>query len=165
MRTRAVIVVFLVPILTACASVFHGTRRRIDVFSEPAGATVSAGDQSTTTPGTLSLPRKAKSVEVRIAKDGYKPKTIRLVRKTSGAVWWNAGWILAGAGLGAAATQGSVLSGSGSSGDAVLVAGIGLAGVGFAVDYANGAAYRLEPATLAVRLEPEAPSPKASTGQ
>lgn len=151
-------ILILCPLLsaTACASILHGTRQRIDVFSEPAGATVSAGDQSTMTPGTLSLPRKAESVEVRIVKDGYKAKTIRLVRQTSGAVWWNVGWILAGAGLGAAATQGSILSGSGSSGDAILIGGIGLAGVGFVVDFTNGAAYRLEPARLVVKLEPEA---------
>lgn len=158
-RKYGLIFVFLLS-ATGCASVFHGTKQRIAVFSEPAGATASVGDQRITTPGTLVLPRRAKSVEVRIVKDGYVAKTIRLDRKISGTVWWNAGWIVAGAALGAAATQGGVLSGSsGNSGDAILVGGIGLGGLGFFVDFKSGAAYRLEPATLVVKLEREEPRP------
>ena len=142
---------------TGCASIFHGTSQRIDVFSDPPGATVSTGGQRITTPGTLVLPRKAESVEVRIEKEGYDPKMVRLVRKVSGNVWWNAGWIVAGAALGLAATQSSVLSGSSNSGDAIFLGGVAVGGLGFLVDFKSGAAYRLEPATLVVKLEREEP--------
>jgi len=144
---------------TSCASLLHGTKQRIQVFSEPPGATASAGDQHITTPGELVLPRKSISIEVRVAKQGYVPKTVRLIRRVSGAVWWNAGWVVAGAALGLAVTQADALSGSSGSGDAILLGGVGLGGLGFFVDFQSGAAYRLEPAILTVKLEPEGQGP------
>lgn len=146
---------------TGCASIFHGASQRIEVFSDPPSATATAGDKRITTPGTIVLPRKAESVEVRIEKEGYTPKTVRLARRVSGAVWWNVGWIAAGVALGLGAAQASLLSGSsGNSGDGFVLGGIGVGGLGFLIDFKSGAAYRLEPATLVVKLEREPqPSP------
>jgi len=91
------------------------------------------------------------------------PKTVRLARKVSGAVWWNAGWIVAGGALGLAAAQASVLSGSSNnSGDAISLGGIGVGGLGFLIDYKSGAAYRLEPARLAVKLDRDETRPSPS---
>ena len=143
-----------------CGSIFHGTSQRIQVVTDPPGATASAGTERVTTPGTLHLSRKARSAEIRIEKEGYVPKTVRLARRVSGLVWTNLGWGVAGAFLDFAYAQASVLTASRSSGenrDDLMVAGFGLAGLGFAIDFTSGGAYRLEPRTVVARLEREQP--------
>lgn len=88
--------IFQAPVLLAlslaaggCASVLHGTRQKVEVFTDPPGATATAGDQQVTTPGVLKLPRKVKSTQIRIEKEGFAPKTVVLERRTSGLVWLN----------------------------------------------------------------------------
>jgi hypothetical protein len=127
--------------LTGCATVFHGTRQKVDVFTDPPGATAVVRDQRITTPGTLNLPRKAKLTEVRIEKEGYAPKTVGVA---AGAV----------AGSGSSAIFG--LSSGGAAAGGVLAPT-----VLFASDYGIGGAYRLVPSKLVLRLEPLA-SPAAA---
>ncbi len=155
---RLVPVLLALPILSGgCASVFHGTRQKIEIFTEPPGATATAGDQQVTTPGVLKLPRKVKNTEIRIEKEGFAPKTVLLERRTSGLVWLNLIGVPAGVAAGA-------IGGAASSGDswaglnnaaAGAVAGSALVpATGFWMDFQNGGAYRLEPARVVVRLEP-----------
>lgn len=144
---------------SGCATVFHGTRQRVEIFTEPAGASATADGQSVMTPGVLVLPRKAKNLEIRIEKEGYTPKTVTLRRETSGAVWWNFMGIATGAAAGAAfgdstsgSTQGIGPNTAGASG--AVIGGAVAPAIGFATDYSNGAAYRQSPATVVVKLTP-----------
>ncbi|HEY6148761.1 MAG TPA: hypothetical protein VIZ69_13725, partial [Thermoanaerobaculia bacterium] len=86
---QATVLLALSLVAGGCASVFHGTRQKVEVFTDPPGAIATAGDQSVTTPGVLKLPRKIKNTEIRIEKEGFAGKTIRLERRTSGLVWLN----------------------------------------------------------------------------
>ena len=139
-----------------CASVFHGIRQKVEVFTDPPGATATAGDQRVTTPGVLKLPRKVKNTEIRIEKEGFISKTVVLERRTSGLVWLNFVGIPAGVfGVGGAAASGSSgFSGVDRARSGAIIGGVGLPAVGFLIDYGNGAAYRLDPARVVVRLEP-----------
>ena len=138
-----------------CASVLHGTRQKVEVFTDPPGATATAGDQQVTTPGVLKLPRKVKNTEIRIEKEGFVSKTVVLERRTSGLVWLNFVGIPAGFfGVGGAAASGSDLSGIDRARNGAIVGGVGLPALGFLTDYGNGAAYRLDPARVVVRLDP-----------
>ncbi len=149
-----------------CASVIHGTTQRIEVITAPEGAVATADGQTVTTPGVLRLHRKAKLIEIRVEKEGYLPRIVHLTRVTSDAVWWNfveiPVGIVAGGAAGANATNdGGWFSGLAGAVYGGAAGGIGLTGIGFAVDYANGAAYRLEPAKVVVRLEPVEVTPVA----
>lgn len=135
-----------------CATVFSGTTQRIEVFTEPSGATVTAGDQQIVTPGVLKLRRKEKNLEVRIELAGYESRTIALSRKQNGLVWLNMVGVPAGVIGGLSATQDQD-SWFGEPAAAVG-AGAGLSGLGFGIDYSTGAAYKLDPAKIVVKLEP-----------
>ena len=139
---------------SGCASVFHGTRQKVEIFTDPPGATATAGDQQVTTPGVLHLPRKVKNTEIRIEREGYASKIVTLERRTSGLVWLNVVGIPAGVVGGySTASHSGILGGYNESvtGGAVGAAATGL---GFLVDYGSGGAYRLDPARIVVRLEP-----------
>jgi hypothetical protein len=154
-RLSGVPLVFGLSLLAGgCASVFHGTRQKVEVFSDPPGATATAGDQRVTTPGVLSLPRKVKHTEIRIEKEGFASKIVVLERRTSGLVWLNVVAIPAGVVVGySTANHDGILGGYNESitGGA---AGVAETGFGFLIDYGSGAAYRLDPAKVVVRLEP-----------
>ena len=142
-----------------CASVFHGTRQSVEVFTEPTGATATVGDQHVTTPGVLKLPRKVKNTEIRIEKEGFAAKTIRLERRTSGLVWLNFIGIPVGfvggayAGMGTSNDNGW-FGGLENAGRGAVIGGVSFPGLGFLADYQSGAAYRLDPARVVVRLDP-----------
>lgn len=153
-----------------CATILHGPNQSVEVVTAPEGARASALGRTVTTPGVLRLPRKAEHVEIRIDKEGFEPRIVRLERTTSGAVWWNfvevPVGVVSGGAAGAAMTSGegwfSGLTGAVYGGAA---AGAGLTGIGFAIDYANGAAYRLTPTRVVVRLEPIAVEPTGTFGR
>ena len=153
-----------------CATVVNGTRQKIEVISEPPGATASALGQQVTTPGTLLLPRKAKTLEIKVEKEGYEPRTIALRRVTSGLVYLDFIAIPAGIVGGAAAGAGlsndhGWFAGWTEAAYGAAAGGVGLSGAAFAIDYANGSAYRLEPAKVVVRLEALAPAQAAASGE
>lgn len=136
----------LVLALGGCATVFHGPRRKVQIFTEPEGATATVDGQSVTTPGVLVLPCKARNAEIRIEKEGYAPRTFVLACGTSSAVWWSFVGVAGGAAAGAlAGDANSSKTGSLSSPAA-----------GFGLDYATGAAYPFEPALVVVKLAPAA---------
>jgi hypothetical protein len=169
LRFPFVPVLLALPLLAGgCASVIHGTRQKVEIFTDPPGATATAGNQQVTTPGVLKLPRKEKNTVIRIEKPGFAPKTVALERRTSGLVWLNLVGIPAGV-VGGAYT-GEASSGRsdwGALGDmgkgAVVGAGV-IPGVEFWTDFQNGAAYRLDPARIVVRLEPAVSSASAREG-
>jgi len=158
--------IFQAPVLLAlwiaaegCASVLHGTRQKVEIFTDPPGATATVGDQHVTTPGVLKLPRKVKNTEIRIEKDGFAAKTIRLERRTSGLVWLNFIGIPVGVYGGAYAGMASSndngwFGGLENAGKGAVIGGASFPGLGFLADFQSGAAYRLDPARVVVRLDP-----------
>ena len=78
--------ILLVVCLTGCASGFVGARQRIPVTSEPAGASVHLvceGFESSwgVTPTSILISPEAERCSVTIAKKGYDPATVTLVRR------------------------------------------------------------------------------------
>jgi hypothetical protein len=157
--------VALAPLASGCATVIHGTRQNVRVETDPPGATASAGDQRITTPGVLKLKRKEKALEIVVEKEGYETRRVALTRKDSGWQWLNmigipAG-IVAGASVGHTNDEGLDFSGAATG---AVVGGVVLSGAGFLIDYGDGAAYKLDPPLVVVRLEPvPAPASPSTT--
>ncbi len=142
-----------------CGTIFNGPNQKIEVFTEPPGATVTAGSQQILSPGVLKLARK-EALAVLIEHPGFKARTVVLTRKNNGTVWVDLASVAAGALLGAAVAASVSADSSGSvtiSPEAgALVGGI-VGGTGLAVDYLTGAGFRLEPARIVVTLLPDDP--------
>lgn len=87
---RSVLVVVLMAgVLTACATIMHGSSQELSIASSPSGARVLVdGSNAGTTPFVANLRRKDKHV-IRIEMDGYEPFEMPIVRATSGWVWGN----------------------------------------------------------------------------
>jgi len=129
-RTRVLRALFIsagVLSLGACATVTRGSTDAWEITSEPSGAKVetSNGHQCSATPCAIKMSRKSEFVAT-ITKPGYKPATVTVTHKTSGA--------------GAAGIAGNVLVG-------------GIIGIG--VDAVTGASQDLVPNPAHVILEPE----------
>ena len=137
-----------------CATVFRGTRQKVEIFTDPPGATAIAGDQRITTPGTLRLARKEKLTEVRIEKAGYQTRIVTIERRADGLVLLNM------IGIPAGALAGGVIGSKTGSGwlgnleDGVAYGGLIAPAAAFATDYQTGAAYRLVPDKVVVKLAP-----------
>ena len=122
---------------TGCATVLHGSHQKVPVETDPPGATASADGQTITTPGVLKLERRRKIVVVIVEKEGYISRRLALSRREWGLERTNWAFGLVGGTL--------------TSSFAGVVA-LPLVAVG--IDYATGAAYRLEPSKIVLRLEP-----------
>jgi hypothetical protein len=84
-----VAVVLLAGVISACATIMHGSSQELSVASTPTGARVLVdGSESGKTPFVANLRRKDKHV-IRIEMDGYQPFEMPIVRETSGWVWGN----------------------------------------------------------------------------
>lgn len=110
---------------TACATVTRGSNTAWEVQSEPSGAKVetSNGHQCPATPCSIKMPRKSEFTAT-LTKPGYKPATVTVTNKVSGA-------------------------GGGAMAGNVLVGGI----IGAGVDAATGAMLDLTPNPAKVTLE------------
>jgi predicted small secreted protein len=76
-------------VLTACASIMHGTSQDVGISSSPTGASVTVDNMmKAQTPFVAKLSRKDNHV-IHIATDGYAPADLTLTRSTSGWVWGN----------------------------------------------------------------------------
>jgi predicted small secreted protein len=76
-------------VLTACASIMHGTSQDVGISSSPTGASVTVDNMmKAQTPFVAKLSRKDNHV-IHIAADGYAPADLTLTRSTSGWVWGN----------------------------------------------------------------------------
>lgn len=82
--------------LSGCASIVHGTRQKIAVSTNPTGATVSDGETTVQSPGTMNLKRNQDYI-LTITKPGYETETVKITHVISGAV---AGNLLAGGFIG-----------------------------------------------------------------
>ena len=150
----------LAPLLSGCATVLHGTRQDVRVETDPPGATASVGDQKITTPGVLRLKRKEKALEIVVEKDGYETRRVALTRKNSGWQWLNMIGIPVGIGVGA--VQGAnhtgesadLSTGITNTATGAVIGGVVLSGAAFLIDNGNGAAYKLDPPLVVLRLEP-----------
>jgi hypothetical protein len=144
---------------TGCATVLHGSRQNVRVETDPPGATASAVGRKITTPGVLKLPRKEKTLEVLVEKDGYVSRRVTLTRKASGAGWANLLFMPAGAAIGASfccdtSSDASVLELMvGRRAAQAFIAGVALPAAAFVIDSTIGGAYRLDPPTIVLRLE------------
>ena len=94
MHTRPFSLVFLLAgtalLLSSCATLLHDNHQSVRIFSTPGEAQVTVDDLfHLTTTGTVNLSRLTDHIAV-IEKDGYEPATVRIERRMSGWVWWNA---------------------------------------------------------------------------
>ena len=157
----------LAPFLSGCATVIHGTHQDVRVETDPPGATAWAGGQRITTPGVLNLKRKEKALEIVVEKEGYETRRVAMTRKDSGWDWLNTIGIPAGIGVGGAIghrSDSGFLAFEGAATGAVI-GGAVLSGAGFLIDNGNGAAYKLDPPLVVLRLEPvPAPASPPPTG-
>jgi hypothetical protein len=150
--------------LFGCATLIHGSKQTIHVETDPSGATVTVLGERHTSPVDLVLPRRTEDAEVVIEKEGYVSKKIALTRGTSKNTWLNF------LGLPAGAVAGAAIGGNGKSGfeelgsgmAGLVVGAFALPGAFFAVDAATGAIHRLDPPSIAVRLEPAPASPSVA---
>ena len=159
-RTPVALVVATLGLLAqGCATIISGPNQNVPVFTNPPGATVTAGGQRIVSPGVLKLPRKDEGTTVTIELDGYETKTFVMSRKDNGLTLLDAMAVPVGAASGAVAAGAA----GGSDGTEVfegatllggLLGAILAPGALVAVDYATGAAYKLEPKQIAVRLTP-----------
>ncbi len=89
----------IVSILTAllvapigCASRHYGTEQRVNVRSEPPGATVYVGDRyAGVTPVEVTLAGGPLATELRLRKEGYVPVDVPVPRTASKWLWGNLG--------------------------------------------------------------------------
>lgn len=123
--------------LTACATVTRGTNTAWEVQTDPSGAKVetSHGHQCQATPCSMKMARKSQFTAT-ITKPGYKPATVSVTNKVSGA------------------------GGVGMAGN-VLVGGI----IGVGVDAASGAMLDLTPNPAILKLEPELAATTVATSE
>ena len=76
-------------VLSACASIMHGTSQDVGISSMPTSASVTVDNMDKgQTPFVAKLSRKDNHI-VHIAADGYQPADLTLTRSTSGWVWGN----------------------------------------------------------------------------
>ena len=158
---RLVPALLLLALATGCATILHGSRQNIRVETDPPGATATAGDQTITTPGVLKLSRREPNPEVIIEKDGYVSRRVFLTRKRSDATWANLAFVPTGFAVGAA-TFGSLPPDESSLTEALVgpkfywgvIFGVAMPLAAFTIDQASGAAWRLDPPTIVLRLQP-----------
>ncbi len=154
----------LAPFLSGCATMIHGTHQNVRVETDPPGAIASVGDQKITTPGVLRLKRKEKALEIVVEKEGYETRRVALTRKDSGLVWLDTIGIpvgvVAGGAIGHRSDSGFLAFEGAATG--AVIGGVALSGAGFLIDHGDGAAYKLDPPLVVLRLEP-VPSSTASS--
>ena len=64
---------------SSCATLKNGTQQTISFQTEPAGATISTGNQEVVSPGELQLHRGCDHI-ITIAKPGHKTETVKMSR-------------------------------------------------------------------------------------
>jgi hypothetical protein len=84
-RTLAILAIgFVLAGSTGCASMVRGDSQKVRFETDPAGATVRSGEQTTTTPGELMLKRNQVHSIV-VAKDGYRTVIFDMTAQWDGA--------------------------------------------------------------------------------
>ena len=120
--------------LSGCATLIHGTTQTVSISSEPEGADVyEMGNNLGKTPVDFELSRKKKFHSLVLKLDGYKDERVRITRVVSGSVAAN-----------------------------ILLFPVG-ALVGWGVDAASGAQWKLIPEEVYVELKPAEPGETTTT--
>jgi hypothetical protein len=114
--------------MTGCATMVTPSQKVL-FDSDPSGAAVTVGDRQFTTPAKVTLSGKRFHVAV-FRKDGYHVTEYTVRRKINPAYYFNCGWAVLGP-IG-------------------LIPGL----IGLAVDTSTGAAWKLYPSLVCVRLTP-----------
>jgi hypothetical protein len=132
---------------TGCSTLTQGPLQRIEVMSEPAGATVETSHcgmriAPQETPAVVTVRRQARRCEITVSHPGYWKESVQLSRRVSESVEWN---LLA---LEAACSD------CGSASGIITAAALGVAAAGLLIDAGSGAMYELSPERLFIRLEP-----------
>lgn len=93
------LVVLLGTMLSGCATIINGTSQKIQVTSDPPGATVQVDEKSSyTTPVKLRLERRRDHALI-FSKEGYQDQTVKLIHVISEVVAGNTllggplGWV------------------------------------------------------------------------
>jgi PBP1b-binding outer membrane lipoprotein LpoB len=75
--------------LASCSIIVNGTTQKVNVSSDPSGATVKVNTQNMgKTPVVLNL-RRATNHTLEISLDGFETKEIMLTKNITGAFWGN----------------------------------------------------------------------------
>lgn len=82
------ITIFLLVVVSSCATILHGTRETVEVKTNPEGATVTDGCMLWVTPAKIDLQRK-NDYHLFVFKKGYKPQVVRVKRVIHPAVVGN----------------------------------------------------------------------------
>ena len=102
-----IMLVIMLPLISSCATITTGRHQKIPIRSHPDGATAACGNQTTITPGELTLLRGEGPYTVKIKKDGYWEETVILKKTLCGST---AGNVLIGGiiGVGVDAATGAI---------------------------------------------------------
>lgn len=93
-QNRSVILVFASALLSACATVAHGTDQLVSIGSVPWQATVTVdGKAIGKTPVAAQLSRAATHT-IKIEFEGYEPVELKTHRRISGWAYWNLLWVI-----------------------------------------------------------------------
>jgi streptogramin lyase len=128
--------------VTGCATIVQRSVEEIPITSDPPGATVQVGDQTLTTPATVTLKRN-EDYTVRVSKEGYYDNVAILRHRESGWIAGNLLWDLPTTGLLMCLTQG--------------MSGAVIFGPGSMCDRWTGAGYTLVPDKVELVLEKRPP--------
>lgn len=161
---RLIAIACLCGLALGCATVRGGPTQNVAVTSEPDGAMVTARcGRSTaatvTTPGTISVSRRAVPCEIVVEKEGYDAATVVLAREVSPRFWSNMKYPPL-AGVVAGALAGGDCSGGGfgpcfsaeETGTVGAILGLVVGGIGLAIDGATGAMFQRNPPEIHVTL-------------
>ncbi len=80
-----------------CATLLSGTTQKVEIVSDPPGATARVAGKEVVTPATVELARNS-AYQVTIEKEGYEPAKREIARKMNEQIYWNvfAGGIFVG---------------------------------------------------------------------
>lgn len=82
------LIVFGMVTLSGCATIINGTNEKVEITTEPSGATVTVGDKTAKTPTQFTLSRKKDHVAV-ISMDGYHSARVLIEKQLNAMVAGN----------------------------------------------------------------------------
>jgi hypothetical protein len=153
---RLMALLWVVCLLSSCATITRGRDEVISVDSDPSGARATimcAGNISAsgTTPARLTIPRKADLCRIDVEKSGMTTQKVMIERGFNASYWLN---FVPGLGLPTYLLSSGFWGGSDSTAVGWLVFGVAGA-AGLVVDRVTGAMYDHDPNVIKVTLQPQ----------